>query len=160
VNSSDRKYPIHPIIVALPIAFWLFSFLCDVIFGLRWGGALWKQIAHYTIAIGILFGIAAEIVSFHDYLPLDDRRLRRMDRKYISLQLIALILYLFNFASRFGNANYTVLPVLLSFTGVVLALIGGWFEAEIVHEYRLGGATWHEIGKDDALRRPQLPQKS
>ena len=158
MNSSDRKYPIHPVLVALPIALWLFSFLCDIAFALRIGGAVWKPIAHYAMGAGIVAGIIAAVVSFHDYLPLEDRKLRRIDRKYISLHLITLVLYLFNFASRFGNANYTSLPVVLSFLGVVFAVLSGWFSAGVVHEYRLGSASWREIGKDDALRRPQLPQ--
>ena len=147
MNSSDRKYPIHPFIVALPIAFWLVSFLCDVIFGLRWGGVIWKQMAQCTMGAGIIAGLMAIFVSFHDYLPLDDRRLRRIDRKYISLHLIALVLYLFNFASRFGNANYTALPVLLSFIGVVLAVISGWFLVDFLHEYkfRRAGASLTKV---------------
>src|SRR6266704_2455188 len=135
VNSSDRKYPIHPVVVALPIALWMFSFLCDVFYALRLGGAMWKEAALYTMGAGIIIGIVAAFVSFRDYLPLEDRKLRRIDRKYISLHLIALALYLFNFASRFGNANLTNLPVMLSFLGAVFAVLSGWFEADLLHEY-------------------------
>jgi len=129
------RKPIHPTLGAFPIALWLFSFFCDIIHGLGWGGHVWKEVAYYALSAGIVMGIIAVAAAFRDYLALEEPRWRKIGRAYLSLQLIALVLYLYNFAARHGNADYTVLPIILSFVGVVLIVISGWLGAELVHEY-------------------------
>ena len=37
-------------LIPFPIALWIFSFVCDVIYALGWGGALWTDVAFYTMA--------------------------------------------------------------------------------------------------------------
>ena len=45
--ASIAKHPLHPMLVALPIGLWIFSFLSDVIYLLRWGGgSVWEDVAY------------------------------------------------------------------------------------------------------------------
>jgi uncharacterized membrane protein len=44
--ASIAKHPIHPMVVPFPIALWIFSFICDVVYALDGGahsGRTWRS---------------------------------------------------------------------------------------------------------------------
>jgi len=48
--ASVGKHPIHPMLIPFPIALWIFSLICDLIYVMGWGGIVWKETAFYTMA--------------------------------------------------------------------------------------------------------------
>ena len=76
--ASVHKHPIHPMLIAFPIALWIFSFVCDVIHLMGWGGVIWNDMAFYTMIGGLLGALAAAVIPFGTFVL--DARLRREER--------------------------------------------------------------------------------
>ena len=62
--ASVARHPIHPILVGFPIGLWVFSVVADLIFYSGWGGALWKDVAFYTLGGGIVGALLAAVPGF------------------------------------------------------------------------------------------------
>ena len=65
--ASVGKHPIHPMLIPFPIALWIFSLISDLIYGMGWGGIVWKETAFYTMAGGLIGALAAAIPGYLDY---------------------------------------------------------------------------------------------
>src|SRR6185295_12244994 len=75
--ASVGRHPIHPILVALPIGLWIFSVVADSFNKIGWGPAVWKDVACYTLAGGIVGALLAAIPGFIDFLSITEARARR-----------------------------------------------------------------------------------
>src|SRR4029450_7439466 len=72
--ASVGGHPIHPMLVGLPIGLWIFSFVSDIGFLAGWAGRMWKIVASYTIAAGVVGALLAAVPGFIDFLSITDRR--------------------------------------------------------------------------------------
>ncbi|WP_185245204.1 DUF2231 domain-containing protein [Citrifermentans bremense] len=59
-KASVAKHPIHPMLVPLPIGLWIFSLVCDLIYEGS-GDLLWHNMAHYSLAGGVIGGLLAAL---------------------------------------------------------------------------------------------------
>lgn len=131
--ASFGKHPIHPILVAFPIGLWIFSLVCDLIFLLGWGGLVWKDVAYYTIAGGIVGALLAAVPGLVDLLSISDPKVKRIGVWHMSINLLAVGLFAVNFFLRGGATPEAKLPLTLSAIGVVLIGISGWLGGEMVY---------------------------
>jgi uncharacterized membrane protein len=63
-------HPIHPVLVAFPIALWVFSLACDAIQLTGLGGARWADLSFYTMLAGLFGAVAVAVPSLIDYLSI------------------------------------------------------------------------------------------
>jgi uncharacterized membrane protein len=131
--ASFEKHPIHPMLVPFPIALWIFSFVCDVIYFLGWGGPVWNDMAFYTMAGGVVGALAAAIPGYIDFRSLTDPAVRRIGRWHMVINVSLVILFTFNLGVRVGSTPATLLPVLLSVVGILLLGVSGWLGGEMVY---------------------------
>lgn len=131
--ASFGKHPIHPILVAFPIGLWIFSLVCDLIFLLGWGGLVWKDVAYYTMAGGIVGALLAAVPGLVDLLSLSDPKVKKIGVWHMSINLLAVGLFAVNFLLRGGATAEAKLPLVLSVIGVVLIGISGWLGGEMVY---------------------------
>jgi hypothetical protein len=47
--ASFKGHPLHPILVALPIGFWILSLVSDFIYKFGFGALVWNDVAFYTL---------------------------------------------------------------------------------------------------------------
>src|SRR5687767_5627788 len=67
--ASIAGHPIHPMLVAIPIGLWVFSFVCDL-FVLSGRTGAWPTVALYTMVGGIVGALLAAVPGFIDLLSL------------------------------------------------------------------------------------------
>ena len=135
--ASIARHPIHPILVAFPIGLWVFSVVADLVSHLGWGGAIWKDVAFYTLGGGIVGALLAAIPGFIDFLSITQARARQVGIIHLVSNVIALVIFGASFWLRWiGVVGF--LPVLFSIVGLVALSAAGWFGGELVFVHNMG----------------------
>ena len=134
--ASIRGHPIHPMLVALPIGLWVFSFAADIVFVAGWGGPVWRVIALYNLAAGVLGALLAAVPGLIDFFSITDRRVGKIALIHMSMNLLAVALFALSFGLRFATAG--TLPLLISAAGLVSLAIAGWLGGELVYIHQMG----------------------
>lgn len=136
--ASIGRHPIHPMLIVFPIGLWVFSLVCDVIYALGWGGAIWHDMAFYTMLGGIIGAILAAVPGFADFLSLSDQPLKRVATAHMVLNLLVVALFAVNAWLRTESGTESRWPLLLSMSGVVLLGISGWLGGTMVYVHGMG----------------------
>jgi nitrite reductase/ring-hydroxylating ferredoxin subunit/uncharacterized membrane protein len=139
-KASIKGHPIHPMLVAFPIAF-LGGALGFDVFGLllRWPNG-WTTGAYMSLA-AIATGLLAGIPGLIDYLYVvpPDSSARRRSSKHMLINLTALGVFAASWAFR---DRATLEPgsgtVLLEVFGVGLVTWGGWLGGILVYRNQIG----------------------
>ena len=132
-RASVAEHPIHPMLIPFPIALWIFSLACDVIYLFGFGGPVWKDVALYTMTGGIIGGLAAAIPGYIDYRSLTDPVIVRIAQMHMAINVGLVLLFTVNAGLRMLNGPEAVLPVFLSFLGVAALGVSGWLGGELVY---------------------------
>jgi uncharacterized membrane protein len=135
--ASIAKHPIHPILVSLPIGLWVFSVVADLVFYVGWGGAIWKDVAWYTLGGGIVGALLAAVPGFIDFLTITDARARQAGIVHLVSNIIALVFFGVSFWLRW-IAIVSVVPTALSIVGLAALGVAGWFGGELVFVHSMG----------------------
>lgn len=137
--ASVRDHPVHPMLIVFPIALWIFSLVCDVIYYAGPHNAFWKAVAFYSIAGGIIGALLAAIPGFIDYLSLRDRGVKKVATTHMVLNLIVVALFLFNLGIRYNAMpSSDMLGLALSIVAIAVMFVSGWLGGSMVYEYRVG----------------------
>jgi len=137
--ASVRNHPIHPMLVAFPIALWIGSLVCDAIYYLGSRNLFWKGVAFYLIAGGIIGAVLAAIPGFVDYLHLTNRRLKQIATTHMVINLFIVALFVFNLGMRYNpSPGSDKFGVALSVIGIFFLGISGWLGGALVYEHRVG----------------------
>jgi uncharacterized membrane protein len=131
--ASFQKHPIHPMLVPFPIALWIFSFACDVIYRLGWGGPVWNDMAFYSMAGGLLGALLAAVPGYIDFRSLTDPAVRAIGRWHLLINLSIVVLFAINLWLRTGNVPAGGLPLILSLVGIAMLGVSGWLGGELVY---------------------------
>jgi uncharacterized membrane protein len=132
-RATVADHPIHPMLIPFPIALWIFSLASDFIFLFDFGGPVWKDIALYTMAGGILGAVAAAIPGYIDYRSLTDPVTIRVAQMHMVINVGLVVLYTINAVLRVMNGSDDLWPVLLSVVGVAGLSVSGWLGGELVY---------------------------
>jgi uncharacterized membrane protein len=132
-RATVAEHPIHPMLIPFPIALWIFSLACDLIFLFGFGGPVWKDVALYTMTGGILGGLAAAIPGYIDYRSLTDPVIVRVAQMHMAINVGLILLFTINAGLRILNGPEALLPVFLSLLGVAGLGVSGWLGGELVY---------------------------
>lgn len=126
------NHPVHPMLIPFPIGLWIFSLVADFIF--RAGdNPAWSTVAYYSMAGGIIGAIVAAIPGFLDYLAMGPSRTKSIALRHMILNVVALLLFIWNFALREPGAPVSGFPFFLSIIGVLFILVSGWLGGHMVY---------------------------
>jgi uncharacterized membrane protein len=143
-RASFRKHPIHPMLIVFPIGLWVFSLVCDLIYHGGSYNPFWKQMAFYTMAGGVIGALLAAIPGFIDFLSIRDRRTRQIATVHMVLNLIVVVLFIFNLGMRYSVAadpDSQLFGTILSVSGIFLMAISGWLGGSLVYIHHVGVET-------------------
>jgi uncharacterized membrane protein len=130
------KHPIHPMLVVLPLGLWIAALAFDIVHALG-GGPVWRTLAFWNIAGGIIGALLAAVPGFVDYLDLAGRA-RRIATFHMVLNLGAVALFAVNWYVRTRVPPESSWPLALSVVGVIGIIVSGWLGAELVYAERVG----------------------
>jgi uncharacterized membrane protein/nitrite reductase/ring-hydroxylating ferredoxin subunit len=138
-KAHIKSHPLHPILVAFPIAFFIGAFLFDALSFFRNRDAFW-QTGNYLAIAGIAGALVAAIPGIIDYFyavpPESSAKKRATQHGVINL----LNMCVFGFATYYRNrpeANeYMVLGA--EGLGIILLSIAGWMGGTLVYRNQIG----------------------
>ena len=132
-------HPVHPMLVAFPIAFLTGAFFTDIVYW-QLREAFWAMMSVCLLAAGILTGVMAALAGLTDFLG--DRRIRALSHAWQHMigNLIAILLSLFNLFIRFGDAEAPVLSLGLPISAAVVLILmfTGWRGGDLIYRHRVG----------------------
>jgi len=138
-RASIRRHPIHPMLVGFPIALWVFSFICDLVATRSANPAFWSDMAFYTMGAGVIGGLLAALPGFIDYLGLRDYSARRLATSHMVLNLIVVVLYVFNLGLRMNSPiDGRSRGFVISAIALVLLGVSGWLGGHLVYVRGVG----------------------
>jgi uncharacterized membrane protein len=132
-------HPVHPMLIVFPLGLLATAAVFDAI-GLIRNSNHWFTISFYMIAAGILGGLLAAIFGFLDFLSIP----RRTRAWFIGLwhglgNLLVVVLFAGSWALRRNDvSNPPAIAFVLSYAGVLLALVTGWLGGELVDRLGIG----------------------
>lgn len=143
-----KGHPLHPILVAFPIAFFIGTFVFDL-----WGywqnnPDLWRT-GFYLEAAGVVMALLAAVPGIVDYFSVvpPGSSAKKRATKHGLLNIVVVVLFTAVWLYRQSNeANAIVLGAEL--VGVVLLGISGWLGGTLVHRNQIGiDHRYAEAGK-------------
>jgi uncharacterized membrane protein len=132
-TASIKGHPLHAMLIPLPIGLWIFSIISDLIFKFGYGGAVWNDVALYTLGGGTIGALIAAVPGFLDFTDINNPKTRTIAIWHMRINLAAVVLYAVNFWLRMHRAPGDNLPIVLSVVGIVLIMISGWLGGELVY---------------------------
>lgn len=137
-TANLAGHPVHPMLVTLPIAFWVATLLADL--GFWWTGAAgWTTAAMWLLGTALVTAALAAIAGLIDFLG--DERIRALSDAWQHAigNVLAVLVSLFSFYWRYRYGAAGVLPVglVLSLIVVGIILFTGWKGGELVFRHRV-----------------------
>ena len=151
-RAHIKSHPLHPILIAFPIAFFIGAFIFDLI-SLTTGTHSFWQTGYYLAVAGIIGAVAAAIPGAIDYFytvpPRSSAKKRATSHAILNLLNLGLFIISVYYRQREANNPYNVLAA--EGIGIILLSIAGWMGGTLVHrnqisvDHRYAGAgKWNE----------------
>lgn len=138
-TAAIGGHPIHPALVALPIAFLVGAFGADI--GTWWTGDLfWARAALWLTGAGAGLGALAAIPGLVDFMTIERARVHRIGWVHAVGNGIVLLLAAGSWLWRLGDPVTAVLPwgIALSAAITALLLVTGWAGGELAYRHMIG----------------------
>lgn len=138
-KASIKGHPIHPIVVAFPIAFFIGAFLSDLIF-LFTARPVFVIVGKYLAIGGVVFALLAAIPGIIDYIytvpPQSSAKKRATQHGLINVTVLLIFAFAVLLRSD-SNVNFLIV-VVMELAGVILLTIAGWLGGTLVHRNQIG----------------------
>ncbi len=138
-TAQIAGHPIHPMLIPFPIAFFVSTFVADLVF-LRTGSNGWATAATYLLAAGLVMAALAAVAGVIDFFG--DNRIRKLGDAWMHMvgNVIAVLLEAVNLYLRYKGGPDAVAPAGVVLSGVVVAILlfTGWKGWEMVYRHRVG----------------------
>jgi nitrite reductase/ring-hydroxylating ferredoxin subunit/uncharacterized membrane protein len=138
-KASFKSHPIHPMLVAFPIAFFIGAFLFDVL-SLILNKPHFLQTGYYLGIAGIIGALVAAVPGMIDYFytvpPHSSAKKRATKHALINITNILLFTAAV-FYRRSEAVNHTIV-IALEGMGIVLLSVAGWLGGTLVYRNQIG----------------------
>ena len=145
-TASIAGHPIHPMLIPFPIAFFVSTFVCDLVFW-RTGNAAWATAATWLLGAGIVMAALAAVAGLTDFLG--EQRIRALNAAWWHAggNVIVVLIELYNWYARYSEGTAAIVPkgLVLSLVVVCILLFTGWRGWEMVYRHRVGIADESEV---------------
>jgi uncharacterized membrane protein/nitrite reductase/ring-hydroxylating ferredoxin subunit len=134
-----KSHPLHPILVAFPIAFFIGALIFDLLSVISGNDSFW-QTGYYLAIAGIVGAVMAAIPGAVDYFytvpPKSSAKKRASQHAVINLVNVGL----FAFAVYYRQTENATPAIVLAIEviGIILLSIAGWMGGTLVHRNQIG----------------------
>ena len=137
-TASLNGHPLHPVLITIPIGFFLATLLFDLVFW-QTGNQAFATGALWLLGAGLIGAALAAITGLIDFLG--DRRIRTAgDAQQHAIGNVVLVLVqAFSFYQRYRYGASAIVPLGLSLSVVAAAIMAftGWKGGEMVFRHRI-----------------------
>ena len=140
-TAQVAGHPIHPMVIAFPIACFVLAFVSDLAF-FATSNEFWATASLWLLGIGLITAAFAAVTGLIEVFG-DDRVRNLSDtRLHAASNAIALLIALYNWYSRFEHGSSAIVPTGVVLSGIVVLVLvfAGWKGGEMVFRHRVGVA--------------------
>jgi uncharacterized membrane protein len=138
-TAEIAGHPVHPMLIPFPIACFVLAFVSDLAFW-KTSDDFWASASLWLLGIGLITAALAAVVGLTDVLG--DDRVRNLSDAWLHAggNVIAVLIELYNWYSRYEHGNAAIVPTgaILSLVVVLILLFTGWKGWEMVYRHRVG----------------------
>lgn len=138
-TASIGGHPLHPMLVPLPIACFVLTFVTDLAYW-KTANMQWANMSAWLLTVGLAVAALAVIAGLIDFIG--ERRIRALRNVWIHAigNAIALVLSILNAFVHSRDAYTSVVPTGLILSGLVvlILMITGWNGWAMVYRHRVG----------------------
>lgn len=139
-TAQIAGHPLHPMLIPFPIAFFVATFLADIVF-IRTIDTGWAMATQWLLGAGLVMAALAAVMGLIDFAG--EHRIRKLNAAWMhaGANVLAVLISLYNFYVRYragAAAGITTTEVVLSGIVVLLLLFSGWLGGEMVYRDRVG----------------------
>lgn len=153
-TASIAGHPIHPMLIPFPIAFFVATFVCDLVYW-QSSNAEWATAAIWLLGAGIVMAALAALAGLTDVLG--EPRIRALGDVWWHAggNVLVVLIQLYNFYVRYSEGTAAILPkgLILSLIVVCILLFTGWKGWEMVYRHRVGVSEAVEAREAAPTRR-------
>lgn len=140
-TAQIAGHPIHPMVIAFPIACFVLAFVSDLAF-FATSNEFWATASLWLLGIGLITAAFAAVTGLIEVFG--DNRVRNLSdtRLHAASNAVALLIALYNWYSRFEHGSSAVVPTGVVLSGIVVLILvfAGWKGGEMVFRHRVGVA--------------------
>jgi uncharacterized membrane protein len=140
-TASIADHPINPMLIPFPIAFFVGTFVCDLVYW-QTSNAAWANATPWLLGAGLLMAALAAVVGLIDVFG--DQQIRQLSTVWwhASANVLVVLVELYNLFIRYQQGPTAIIPngLLLSLVAVLLLLFSGWKGGDLVFRGRIGVA--------------------
>jgi uncharacterized membrane protein len=135
-------HPIHPMLVAYPIAFYTATLVCYIVYNSN-HELFWFRVAYVANLSGIIMAVVAALPGFIDWLYIPaNTKAKRTGLFHMLCNVVALVLYaacFFMQKDKWDNPGTDVgSAILLTALGFVITLVAGFLGFALIQKYHIG----------------------
>lgn len=132
-------HPLHPMMVAFPIAYVVGAFGSDLAFWYT-EDPFWARVSMWIIGVGFLMGSLAAIAGMLDFMIVKEIRRHVTSWSHFLAGIMLLSLTAANWWLRAGDPEAGVMPwgIFLSGVSVLSLTFAGWLGGRLVFEHNIG----------------------
>jgi len=139
-TAQIAGHPIHPMLIPFPIAFFVATFLVDIMF-MNTMETGWVMASEWLLGAGLVMAALAAIMGMIDFAG--EQRIRKLNAAWLhaGANVLAVLVSLYNFYVRYeagAAAGIGTMEIVLSGLVVLLLLFSGWLGGEMVFRHRVG----------------------
>jgi uncharacterized membrane protein len=142
-NAAIAGHPLHPMLVAVPIGLFVWTFVADLVYLVRDNDPVWYDIAYWTGIAAWISALVAALPGFVDFFTVamkSDARDMGLLHMVLNLTIVGLYiaatLVMYDRGAVTGS-NHTAI-VIIHGLGSGLLLLSGWLGGEMVFRHHLG----------------------
>jgi uncharacterized membrane protein len=100
-TAKIAGHPIHPMLIAFPIAFFVATFVCDIVYWQN-GSPAWAMATTWLLGAGIVMAALAAIAGLTDFLG--DQRIRALNDAWLHAggNAIVVLIEIYNWYARYS----------------------------------------------------------
>ena len=137
-TANLMGHPLHPILITLPIGFFVATLIFDLMFW-RTGAETWATGALWLLGAGLIAAALAAVTGLVDFTG--DVRIRQISDAWQHAigNVIMVLVQLFSFYERYRYGTSAIVPLGLSLSliAVLVMLFTGWKGGELVFRHRV-----------------------
>lgn len=149
-------HPIHPMLIVFPAGLFTSTVIMDILY-LVFRNPVLATVAFYMMIIGIVGGLLAAVFGFIDWSGLpNDSRAKNIGLWHGLGNFVIVVLFVVSWFLRRGSANFvpSALAMILSFAGILLALVTLWIGGELVYRLGVGVDRGANANAPSSLKEP------
>jgi uncharacterized membrane protein len=138
-TAQIAGHPIHPMLIPFPIAFFVSTFVVDLIYWQTNDNA-WATASLWLLGAGLIMAALAAVMGLIDVLS--DQQIRQLNDAWLHAggNVIVVLIELYNWYSRYEHGSAAIVPVglVLSLIVVLILLFTGRKGWDMVYKHRVG----------------------